>query len=92
MEFALAASGHIAGVINPVSKDRRHYWIGGELGKGADHWLETAAQQPGSWWKHWSAWIKSRGDNQIEAPLSYGNAEFKEIEPAPGRYVKERIS
>ncbi len=92
MEFVLAASGHIAGVINPVSKDRRHFWIGGELAKGADHWLETATQQPGSWWKHWSAWIKERGGDQIEAPVSYGNEEFKEIEPAPGRYVKERIS
>jgi polyhydroxyalkanoate synthase len=92
MEFVLAASGHIAGVINPVTKDRRHYWIDGELGKGADRWLETASQQPGSWWKHWSGWIKRRGGDQIEAPRSYGNAEFREIEPAPGRYVKERIS
>ncbi|MGB0733979.1 MAG: class I poly(R)-hydroxyalkanoic acid synthase, partial [Pontibacterium sp.] len=91
IEFVLGASGHVAGVINPASKNRRNYWTGGELGKGADHWMETAEKQEGSWWPHWSAWLKRRGGKQIEAPKELGTAEFKEIEPAPGRYVKSRI-
>ncbi|WP_151704635.1 PHA/PHB synthase family protein [Nitrincola alkalilacustris] len=91
MEFVLGASGHVAGVINPASKNRRHYWIKGELGKGPDHWLETAEQQEGSWWSHWSEWIKRRGGKKVDAPADYGNATHKAIEAAPGSYVKARL-
>jgi len=91
IEFVLGASGHVAGVINPASKNRRNYWTGGKLGEGADTWLETAERQEGSWWNHWADWQKRRAGKKIDAPKSYGSAEFKEIEPAPGRYVKVRI-
>ncbi|MGB0467431.1 MAG: PHA/PHB synthase family protein [Pontibacterium sp.] len=90
VEFVLGASGHVAGVINPASKNRRNYWIKGELGQGADHWLETAEKQEGSWWPHWSEWLNRRNGKKVEAPAVCGNAEYTEIEPAPGRYVKSR--
>jgi polyhydroxyalkanoate synthase len=90
IEFVLGASGHVAGVINPASKNRRNYWTKGELGQGADHWLETAEKQEGSWWPHWSEWVKRRGGKKVDAPATCGSAEYAEIEPAPGRYVKAR--
>ncbi|WP_210394929.1 PHA/PHB synthase family protein [Motiliproteus sediminis] len=90
-EFVLGASGHIAGVINPASKNRRNYWTGGDSGKGADHWLETAERQEGSWWPHWSGWLKKRGGKQVEAPSALGNETHPVIEPAPGRYVAKRL-
>ena len=45
VEFVLGASGHVAGVINPAKKNRRNYWIKGEMGRGPDAWLETAERQ-----------------------------------------------
>jgi len=91
IEFVLGASGHVAGVINPASKNRRNYWTGGELGQGADHWLETAERQEGSWWPNWAKWMKPKSGKKIDAPKDYGNAEFKVVEPAPGRYVSTTI-
>ncbi|WP_255855478.1 PHA/PHB synthase family protein [Marinobacterium rhizophilum] len=91
VEFVLGASGHVAGVINPASKNRRHFWTGGEQGKSADHWFDTATQQEGSWWTHWNEWLKRRAGKKAEAPADFGNATYKAIEPAPGRYVSARI-
>ncbi|WP_286237723.1 PHA/PHB synthase family protein [Neptuniibacter halophilus] len=90
-EFVLGASGHVAGVINPASKNRRHYWINGELGETAEHWLESAERQEGSWWPHWAEWLKRRAGKKVPAPAAPGNAEYQAIEPAPGRYVAVRI-
>ena len=86
--FVLAASGHIAGVINPASRDKRNYWIDGAAGADADAWLAGATSQPGSWWKHWSAWLAPHGGKQIAARTAPGGAGYTEIEAAPGRYVR----
>ncbi len=88
IEFVLAASGHVAGVINPPAKNKRNYWRNGELGRGADHWLDNAERVTGSWWPHWSAWLKRQGGAMIDAPKRTGSDEFPELEPAPGAYVK----
>jgi len=90
-EFVLGASGHIAGVINPASKNRRNYWTDGRLGEGADTWLESAEKHDGSWWNHWNAWIKKRAGKKVDAPAEVGSEQYQPIEPAPGRFVAERI-
>ena len=87
MEFVLGASGHIAGVINPARKNKRNFWVKGETGQGADHWLQTAESVAGSWWPHWDQWLKSQGGKDIPAPEQVGNNDYPEIEPAPGAYV-----
>lgn len=91
VEFVLGASGHVAGVINPAKKNRRNYWIKGEMGKGADAWLESAERQEGSWWSHWSEWLRRRAGKKVAAPTEYGNALHKVIEAAPGSYVRKRL-
>ena len=90
--FALAASGHIAGSINPASKNRRSYWLNDsdDQSLNADEWVAGAAEQKGSWWPNWAAWLAERSGKQIAAPKKPGNRYYKEIEPAPGRYVKAR--
>ena len=91
VEFVLAASGHIAGVINPLSKDRRSYRTGPSTTM-PDQWLSASSEQAGSWWKHWTPWIKSRSGSMRRAPATLGNGEHVELEPAPGSYVRERLS
>jgi polyhydroxyalkanoate synthase len=92
--FVLGASGHIAGVINPPLKKKRSYWTGGSaaLPASADDWFAGAVEHPGSWWTDWSAWLAPFGGRQIAAPKKPGNATWKAIEPAPGRYVKEKAA
>ncbi|ORU90593.1 MAG: class I poly(R)-hydroxyalkanoic acid synthase [Cycloclasticus sp. symbiont of Poecilosclerida sp. M] len=92
VEFVLAASGHIAGVINPANKNKRHFWKEGKLGKGSERWLETAEEVPGSWWNHWDAWVKSHGDKTIDAPKALGTKKYPEIESAPGSFVLAKAS
>ena len=89
-EFVLGASGHIAGVINPPAKKRRHFWVNGEQQQGADHWLETAERKEGSWWGHWTTWLKRRAGKKQPAP-EVGSQQYPAIEPAPGRYVRVKI-
>ncbi|BCZ81946.1 class I poly(R)-hydroxyalkanoic acid synthase [Paraburkholderia terrae] len=90
VEFVLGASGHIAGVINPASKNKRSYWTSDESASEADAWLASAEEQPGSWWNHWIVWLKQHAGEQVKARKVLGNAKHKPIEPAPGRYVKVR--
>ncbi len=88
--FVLGASGHIAGVINPASKNKRSFWTNADLQGDADGWLAGAQENKGSWWSDWSAWLKQYADGERAARVKPGNAKYKEIEPAPGRYVKEK--
>jgi polyhydroxyalkanoate synthase len=98
--FVLGASGHIAGVINPASKNRRSHWIndaaeGGSRKAGAtdaEGWFATAKEQPGTWWNDWAQWLAAHGGTKIKAKKQLGNKTYHAIEPAPGRYVKVNIA
>jgi polyhydroxyalkanoate synthase len=87
--FVMGASGHIAGVINPPSKNKRSHWIraDGKLPKAQTAWLEGATEHPGSWWTDWSTWLKGNAGKQIAAPKTYGKGKYKASMPAPGSYV-----
>ena len=89
-QFVLGASGHIAGVINPAAKNKRSYWINENNSADADEWLAAAAEVKGSWWPLWASWLGARGGKQVAARRRPGSADFPPIEPAPGRYVREK--
>ncbi|MBX9811877.1 MAG: class I poly(R)-hydroxyalkanoic acid synthase [Burkholderiales bacterium] len=87
--FVLGASGHIAGVVNPVSRNRRNYWLNDRFRDDPGQWLARAVSHPGSWWTHWSAWLARHSGGRVTARAP-GGGRYPEIEPAPGRYVREK--
>ena len=87
--FVLGASGHIAGVINPPDKQRRHYRTNEVITDDPDEWLARADRHPGSWWPDWAAWLEAHGGTRKHAPRAPGSASFPALAPAPGRYVLE---
>ncbi|MEN9419284.1 MAG: poly-beta-hydroxybutyrate polymerase [Pseudomonadota bacterium] len=88
--FVLGASGHIAGVVNPPAARKRSHWTNDALPADAEQWLAGAAEQPGSWWPDWAAWLGAQAGRKVAAPKGYGKGRYKAIEPAPGRYVKAK--
>jgi len=88
--FVLAASGHVAGVINPPARKKRSHWANDNLNCDAKNWLEKAEEKPGSWWPDWDGWMKRHSSGTVQAPTELGNAAFRVIEPAPGRYVRQK--
>ena len=88
--FVLAASGHVAGVINPPARNKRSHWLNDDLQSDPQSWYDAAQEQPGSWWPDWDAWMKRHSSGSVPAPTQPGNEQYPLIEPAPGRYVKQK--
>jgi len=87
--FVLGASGHIAGVINPPAKEKRHYWTNNRVSKDPDTWFMNAQEQPGSWWNDWFVWLADQAGERQPSVSHIGNANFPALESAPGRYVMQ---
>jgi polyhydroxyalkanoate synthase subunit PhaC len=83
--FLLGGSGHNAGVINPPSANKHGYWTNDKMPVTAEAWLETATRHEGSWWPEWQQWLVRDGGERVKA-----RKPKKEIEPAPGSYVRMR--
>lgn len=89
IRFVLAASGHIAGVVNPPAAGKYCHWINEDLPKDPDKWLEKAAQKEGSWWPDWDSWVKKFGGKEVPA-RDPAKGKLKALCDAPGTYVKMR--
>jgi polyhydroxyalkanoate synthase len=90
MKYVLAGSGHIAGVVNPPSKQKYQYWTGAKpRGADLDKWLAKATEHPGSWWPDWIEWITSQEATRVPA-REPGGGGLAPLEDAPGSYVKMR--
>lgn len=90
--FVLGAAGHIAGVINPPGKNKRHYWVNDDVSTDALSWLAGATEIAGSWWPAWADFLALHAGKKVKAPRKLGNAQYPPAEPAPGSYVKVKAS
>ena len=89
VKFVLAASGHIAGVVNPPAAGKYSHWTNAKNPKSPQDWLETAKEHPGSWWPAWSKWAARHGGGKAAARVP-GDRGLTVIEDAPGSYVAVR--
>ncbi|TBW33068.1 class I poly(R)-hydroxyalkanoic acid synthase [Siculibacillus lacustris] len=89
VQYVLAGSGHIAGVINPVGKPKYQYWTGGPPQGSFTDWLAAASETPGSWWPHWHAWLTDLAPEMVPARQP-GGGVLEPIEDAPGSYVRAK--
>jgi polyhydroxyalkanoate synthase len=90
VRFVLAASGHIAGVINPPAANKYCHWTSSSRSKNPETWLEAAKENQGSWWPDWQTWVSKHAGEQVPARQP-GDGHLKPIEDAPGSYVKIRV-
>jgi polyhydroxyalkanoate synthase subunit PhaC len=84
--FVLAASGHIAGVVNHPDNNKYSYWTNDYTPAEADKWLDSAIEHRGSWWKNWHEWQKHHAGELVEVT----ECKLPALEKAPGSYVKVR--
>lgn len=86
IEFVLGGSGHVAGVINPPSKEKYGYALNNDISVSADEWQQKAVEHQGSWWVHWHEWLVSKNSTLISA-RSVGSADYPPLCDAPGTYA-----
>lgn len=91
VEFIVAGSGHIAGVINHPDANKYQYWTNANLKGGVEDWLAFAHEHKGSWWPHWDQWLAEKSGPDVPARTP-GDGGLKPLGPAPGEYVKVRSS
>src|SRR6202012_2558316 len=80
--FVLAASGHIAGVVNPPEGGKYSHWINEALPPDPDDWFKGATEIAGSWWPDWHRWVSAQAKEHVPARVP-GDGKLKPIEDAP---------
>jgi len=91
VEYIIAGSGHIAGVINHPAANKYQYWTNPNLKGAIEDWQAFAVEHPGSWWPHWDAWLREISGPDVDARKP-GDGELQPLGDAPGEYVKVRSS
>jgi polyhydroxyalkanoate synthase subunit PhaC len=87
VRFVLAASGHIAGVVNPPESGKYSHWVNENLPPDPEDWFLGATELAGSWWPDWHRWVSSHGSEKVPARIP-GGGRLNAVEDAPGSYVK----
>ncbi|WP_299656628.1 class I poly(R)-hydroxyalkanoic acid synthase [uncultured Tateyamaria sp.] len=84
--FIMTQSGHIAGIVNPPTKNKYGHYTNDDLSLDHEAWLKGADFHEGSWWPRWGAWLKKRGGAMVAA-REPGDSDHPVLCDAPGTYV-----
>ena len=84
--FIMAQSGHIAGIVNPPTRNKYGHYTNTDLSLDHEAWLAGAAFHEGSWWPRWGEWLKKRAGAQVAARAP-GDSAHPILCDAPGTYV-----
>ena len=89
--FIVSQSGHIAGIVNPPSRNKYGHYTNSDLKGTPEAWMEGASFNEGSWWPRWESWLKKRSGKQVPARKP-GDSNHPVLEAAPGSYVRIRAT
>ena len=84
--FILSESGHIAGIVNPPTKNKYGHYTNPDLGLTPEDWLADADKNDGSWWPRWNKWLSAKSGEKVESRAP-GDQKHPALCAAPGTYV-----
>jgi polyhydroxyalkanoate synthase len=84
--FILSESGHIAGIVNPPSKNKYGHYTNPDLGLSPEDWQADSDKHDGSWWPRWDGWLSAKSDKKVNA-RGAGGPKNPVLGAAPGTYV-----
>lgn len=90
-EFIVSESGHIAGIVNPPSRNKYGHYTNSDLKGSSEDWKAGAQRHDGSWWPVWESWLKKRSGKQVNA-RDTGDSKHPSLAPAPGTYVRVKAN
>jgi len=91
VRFVLGGSGHIAGIVNPPSARKYHYWTNETTPATPEDWFAAATQHAGSWWPDWQAWMEAQNAGDKVPARKPGAGGLPVLEDAPGSYAMLRL-
>ncbi|MCC7320715.1 MAG: class I poly(R)-hydroxyalkanoic acid synthase [Rubellimicrobium sp.] len=86
--FILSESGHVAGIVNPPTRNKYGHYTNADLSLDPAAWRAGAERHEGSWWPRWGAWLGPRSGPMVAARAP-GDSTHPALAPAPGTYVTE---
>ena len=89
--FIMTQSGHIAGIVNPPTRNKYGHYTNDDLSLGYEDWRDRSTFTEGSWWPRWEKWLKKRSGKQIDARFP-GDNDRKILADAPGTYVAKKAT
>ncbi|MCH2094748.1 MAG: class I poly(R)-hydroxyalkanoic acid synthase [Rhodobacteraceae bacterium] len=89
--FIVGQSGHVAGIVNPPSKNKYGHFTNSDLTGTADEWMDGATFTQTSWWLIWERWLRKKSGKKRPARKP-GDSTYKPLCDAPGTYVRVKAS